>query len=103
MSSENDAPSAHDRPSQENPKQKHSTWKRWAILIAGWFFIFLGILGLFLPFLQGILFLVIGLLLLAQVQEWPRRVIDKLKARYPKLGDMVEKCDQKVKGWLGLG
>ncbi len=84
-------------------KDARPAWKRWAILIAGWFFIFLGILGLFLPFLQGILFLVIGLLLLAQVQHWPRRLLDRLKRRYPKLGGMVEKSEERVKGWFGLG
>ena len=35
--------------------------KRWLILLTGWGFILLGIAGLFLPILQGILFLVIGL------------------------------------------
>ena len=38
--------------------------KRWGILVAGWAFILLGIAGLFLPVLQGILFLLIGLLIL---------------------------------------
>ena len=35
--------------------------KKVGLLIIGWFFIALGILGLFLPFLQGILFILIGL------------------------------------------
>ena len=39
--------------------------RRIAILILGWIFILLGIVGLFLPFLQGFLFLFIGVLLFA--------------------------------------
>ena len=35
--------------------------KHYLFLALGWIFIFLGILGLFLPILQGILFLAIGL------------------------------------------
>jgi len=34
--------------------------RHYVILMLGWFFIFLGILELFLPILQGILFLCIG-------------------------------------------
>lgn len=82
--------------------ESRPAWKQWAILISGWVFIVLGILGLFLPFLQGILFLVIGLVLLAQVQHWPRRLLEKLKRRFPKLGGMVEKSEEKVKGWFGM-
>ena len=39
--------------------------KRVFILALGWTFIVLGILGLFLPILQGILFLLIGFILLS--------------------------------------
>jgi uncharacterized membrane protein YbaN (DUF454 family) len=39
--------------------------KNSVMLIIGWFFVGLGILGLFLPFLQGILFIMIGLAILS--------------------------------------
>ena len=39
--------------------------RRILILSAGWLFIALGVLGLFLPFLQGVLFLMIGFSLLS--------------------------------------
>jgi hypothetical protein len=66
--------------------------KRWIVLSLGWIFIVLGILGLFLPILQGILFLIIGLLLLATEYEWPRRMIDKVSAKYPRIGGPLEKA-----------
>ena len=53
--------------------------KRYAILILGWVFIFLGILGLFLPILQGILFLTIGLILLSRESVWAAAKLDWLK------------------------
>jgi len=52
-------------------------------LTAGWLFIFLGVLGLFLPFLQGILFLLIGMILLSPDVPLFRRIIGKLQEKYP--------------------
>jgi uncharacterized protein len=39
--------------------------KRVVILSVGWGFILLGIVGLFLPILQGVLFLFVGLIILS--------------------------------------
>src|SRR2546427_10937372 len=39
--------------------------KRVLVLIIGWSFILLGIVGLFLPILQGVLFILIGLIILS--------------------------------------
>ncbi len=38
---------------------------RVVVLIAGWTFILLGIAGLFLPFLQGLLFILVGIIILS--------------------------------------
>ena len=58
-------------------------------MIAGWTFIVLGILGLFLPFLQGILFLLVGLIILSNHYAFAKRWLDKLKHRYPAAFDMA--------------
>jgi uncharacterized membrane protein YbaN (DUF454 family) len=60
-----------------------ATAKRWAMLLAGWGFILLGIAGLFLPVLQGILFLFIGLLILSSEYVWAHRLLTNLRERYP--------------------
>jgi uncharacterized protein len=60
--------------------------RRFAILAAGWIFVVLGVLGLFLPILQGILFLAIGFYLLSLESPWARRFIEKMRQRYPRLG-----------------
>ena len=44
-------------------------------------FLILGVVGLFLPFLQGILFLVIGLTLLSTESERAQRWLDWLRSR----------------------
>jgi hypothetical protein len=59
--------------------------KRVAIQVAGWIFVLLGIIGLFLPVLQGILFLMIGLYLLSHEYAWAERWRQKLRDRYPEV------------------
>ena len=68
------------------PRPGRSPLARFCVLAAGWFFTVLGILGLFLPVLQGILFLAIGAYLLSLESPWARRVIEKARRRYPRLG-----------------
>ncbi|MBT5646725.1 MAG: hypothetical protein HOI96_02155 [Rhodospirillaceae bacterium] len=70
--------------------------KRYAVLALGWLFIFLGILGLFLPILQGILFLTIGLILLSRESEWAAGKLDWLKTRYPRFGKTYDEADRRA-------
>ena len=70
--------------------------KRYAVLALGWFFVFLGILGLFLPILQGILFLTIGLILLSLESEWAAGKLDWLKTRYPRFGKTYDEADRRA-------
>jgi uncharacterized protein len=51
--------------------------------VVGWLFIFLGIIGIFLPILQGILFLVIGLMLLAPHYAFAQSLLHKAESKYP--------------------
>ena len=68
--------------------------KRWLLIGLGWFFIVLGIAGLVLPFLQGILFLVIGLILLSRELEWAARLKERLYDRFPKLREMSDSAEE---------
>ena len=66
-------------------KPQRSWLARMAILTFGWIFIVLGVLGLFLPILQGILFLTIGGMLLSMESPTAQRIMARLRARYPVL------------------
>lgn len=59
--------------------------KRIVRLIGGFLLLVLGFIGLFLPVLQGILFIILGLLLLAPESEIIRSGLEKLKKRYPDI------------------
>ena len=78
-------------------KQKR---KRWLILTAGWGFIVLGIAGLFLPVLQGILFLVIGLVLLSGEYVWAHKLLTKLRARFPKIAVRFDEASDKARAFV---
>ena len=74
--------------------------KRILILIVGWAFILLGIVGLFLPILQGVLFLLIGLIILSSEYVWAHRLLAKLRERFPKIGQTADLAAEKATAWL---
>ena len=68
-------------------------------LMIGWSLVFLGIVGLFLPFLQGILFIMIGVAILSSRSKLVRRVLGYLERRFPRYHEKVEHWKKKVTGW----
>ena len=73
--------------------------KRIAILALGWVFILFGIVGLVLPVLQGFLFLLIGLALLSSESKTARRVLERLRVRYPGLSERIDLAEQRARRW----
>ena len=73
--------------------------KRIAVLALGWGFIVLGIVGLVLPVLQGVVFLLIGLALLSSQSKTARRILERLRARYPGLSDRIDLAEQRASKW----
>jgi hypothetical protein len=77
------------------PERSHAAKiKRLALIALGWLFVALGIAGLFLPFLQGILFLLIGLLILSTEYRWARKLLARLRNRFPKVDTWLTKARQ---------
>jgi hypothetical protein len=79
-------------------------WQKIALYWVGWVFVVLGVLGLFLPILQGILFLLIGLFLLSAVSPRIRLLRQRLRrrarARYPQWTDRFEEAEQRAARWM---
>jgi uncharacterized membrane protein YbaN (DUF454 family) len=49
-------------------------------LTTGWLLIVIGVIGLFLPILQGILFLLSGLAVLSTESRWARALLERFSA-----------------------
>ena len=68
--------------------------KRTLILSAAVLCILLGLLGLVLPFVQGVLFIAIGLILLSLCSPTMREWMEIHTKRYPKLHAVVERMER---------
>jgi uncharacterized membrane protein YbaN (DUF454 family) len=66
--------------------------KRIAVLVIGWLLVAFGVVGLFLPVLQGVLFILLGLWVLSIESETAHRWLQRARARHPK-------ADAKLKQW----
>ena len=73
--------------------------KRLLLRLAGWAFIVLGILGLFLPVLQGILFLLIGLSILSSEYAWAHDLLHKLRERFPRVRAAADQASARADAW----
>ena len=76
-----------------------TTAKRILLLIVGWAFILLGIIGLFLPVLQGVLFLLIGLMILSGEYVWAHHLLRKLKLKFPGIARQLDRAEARAKAW----
>ena len=74
--------------------------KRVLALVAGWGFILLGIAGLFLPVLQGVLFLLIGLAILSTEYVWAHHLLRRLGERFPRLHASIAHARERAQRWL---
>lgn len=75
-------------------------FKRLGLLALGWAFILVGIAGLFLPVIQGILCLLIGLFILSTEYIWAHRLLLKLKQRFPGVARHMDAATAKANEWL---
>ena len=74
--------------------------KRIGVLLLGWGFVLLGIAGLFLPVLQGILFLLIGLVILSSEYVWAHKLLQKLRQRFPSIAGKADEAQERAAAWL---
>ena len=74
--------------------------QKWLTVIVGWTFIVLGIAGLFLPVLQGILFLMIGLIILSSEYAWAHGFVERLRRSFPRVGARFHEASEKARRWM---
>ena len=74
--------------------------KRVAVLLLGWAFVLLGIVGLFLPVLQGVLFLLIGLIILSSEYLWAQKLLQRLRNRCPGVVRKSDEAQARAARWM---
>jgi uncharacterized membrane protein YbaN (DUF454 family) len=67
------------------------------VQLIGWMFLVAGVAGLFLPFLQGILFIFVGLMILSWQYEWAGKVLVKARTRFPQMAEQLDGFLQKMR------
>jgi hypothetical protein len=60
--------------------------QRIAVVALGWTLMIGGIVGLFLPFVPGVVLIVSGALMLRPQHAWLRRALEECRVRFPFLG-----------------
>ncbi len=74
--------------------------KRLAVLLLGWAFVLLGIAGLFLPVLQGILFILVGLIILSSEYVWAHKLVQRLRGRFPSIARKADEAQARASSWM---
>ena len=58
--------------------------KKVGFTVSGWLIICLGIAGLALPFVPGVVFILLGLVILSSQYVWAQRMVTWLRRKFPK-------------------
>ena len=77
-----------------------TAFKRAAVLVVGWAFVLVGIIGLFLPVLQGVLFILIGLFILSSEYIWAHHLLHKVRERFPRVASQLDRAREKGAHWV---
>ncbi len=81
---------------------KHPLWRGVKITL-GLILLPLGVVGLFLPFLQGVLFLLVAFALLSSELPFVARFRDRIRERFPAPWEKAEELGGRFKTWFRRG
>jgi len=89
-------------PTSVRPNKVH-VWnrKRIALIAFGWLLVAAGIAGLFLSLLQGVLFLLVGLVILSKEYRWAGMLVSHVGSRFPALHAWLAKAHSRALAVLG--
>jgi hypothetical protein len=82
-------------------KPLHPVWRILKIIV-GIGFLGLGFIGLFLPVLQGVLFMLVGLAILSTESPRIRRLRDEIKRRHPGPWQQAHTLKERMKARFGM-
>ena len=64
--------------------------KKVGFVVSGWIIITLGIAGLALPFVPGLVFILLGLVILSSQYIWAQRMLGWLRGKFPKAVNLAD-------------
>lgn len=67
--------------------------------LAGWSLIAFGVLGIILPFLHGMIFLLLGVFMLRQQYVWAHNALGPLQRRFPSMMAKMDGMETKFIAW----
>jgi uncharacterized protein len=76
-------------------QETQKPFQRLAVIALGCAFVLVGIVGLVLPFVPGVFFIVAGVLTLSPHSPWLRRTLKKSRARLP----LIERTFTRISAW----
>jgi len=79
----------YSSPEPLKPRKRHPAWHVVRCVLGAGFMVF-GVIGLFLPVLQGVLFLLFGVILLAPYVPFLRRLRLKFFIRFPGVHEKIK-------------
>jgi uncharacterized membrane protein YbaN (DUF454 family) len=71
-------------------------------LTLGYSLLAIGIVGVILPILHGMLFVVMGLAVLSRHAPWARRVLERLKRQHPRVRAVIDRGERLTQRWLRI-
>lgn len=72
------------------------SWKR---RLAGWGLIAFGVLGIILPVLHGLIFLLLGVFMLREQYPWAANALVPLQRRFPGMMAKMDGMEAKLVAW----
>lgn len=87
-----------DRPRYQRPPLP--LWVRVLVLTTGWLLVVVGVVGLFLPILQGGLCLALGFALLSVASQSVHLWLRRLLGRWPGLWKRLERLRRGILRWI---
>lgn len=72
------------------------SWKR---KLAGWSLVIFGVVGIILPFLHGMIFLLLGVFMMREQYLWAHNALGPLQRRFPGMMLRMNGMEAKVIAW----
>lgn len=83
---------------ENNNKRQNGMVRKFLGQVLGWFCLVVGALGLFLPFLQGVILILLGIIFLSatypSIKTWIEKEFIKGETRHPKIRPILKKIEE---------